>query len=234
MRQLVLPEFQDGRRLGLERQYGLPFVTLVHTERSTEALALKRVIDIVGATAALAALSPVLLFVAVSILATMGRPILFSQDRVGYHGRRFRMHKFRSMVNGAEQARDALSTQNEMDGPVFKISADPRITPFGRFIRKYSLDELPQLFNVLNGSMSLVGPRPLPVKEQQQISGPMRRRLSMKPGITGLWQVSGRSNLSFEEWMRLDLEYIDNFSLRLDLELLLRTVPVVLVGRGAV
>lgn len=233
MRQLVLPEFHDGRRLGLERQYGLPFVTLVHTERSTEALAVKRAIDIVGATAALAALSPVLLFVAVSILATMGRPILFSQDRIGYHGRRFRMHKFRSMVNGAEQARDALSTQNEMDGPVFKISADPRITPFGRFIRKYSLDELPQLFNVLNGSMSLVGPRPLPVKEQQQISGPMRRRLSMKPGITGLWQVSGRSNLSFEEWMKLDLEYLDNWSNVEDFRLLMLTLPAVLAGRGA-
>jgi lipopolysaccharide/colanic/teichoic acid biosynthesis glycosyltransferase len=163
----------------------------------------------------------------------MGRPILFSQDRIGYHGRRFRMHKFRSMVKGAEQARDALSTQNEMDGPVFKISADPRITPFGRFIRKYSLDELPQLFNVVSGSMSLVGPRPLPVKEQQQISGPMRRRLSMKPGITGLWQVSGRSNLSFEEWMKMDLEYLDNWSNVEDIRLLVLTLPAVLAGRGA-
>ncbi len=234
MHQIVLPEFHDGRRLGLERQYGLPFVTLVRTERSTEALAIKRGIDLLGSSAALLAFAPVMLVIALLILVTMGRPVLFSQDRIGYHGRRFRMHKFRSMVNGAEVQRDALAGQNEMGGPVFKITTDPRITPLGRFIRKYSLDELPQLFNVFSGSMSLVGPRPLPVKEQQQISGPMRRRLSMKPGITGLWQVSGRSNLSFEEWMRMDLEYIDNFSLRLDLELLIKTIPAVLVGRGAV
>jgi lipopolysaccharide/colanic/teichoic acid biosynthesis glycosyltransferase len=143
------------------------------------------------------------------------------------------MHKFRSMVNGAELQREALAAQNEMRGPVFKISTDPRITPFGRFIRKYSLDETPQLLNVLGGSMSLVGPRPLPVKEQQQVSGPMRRRLSMKPGITGLWQVSGRNNLSFEEWMKLDLEYLDNWSNLEDIRLLLATLPAVAAGRGA-
>jgi exopolysaccharide biosynthesis polyprenyl glycosylphosphotransferase len=233
MRQIVLPEFHDGRRLGLERQYGLPFVTLARTERSTEALAIKRAIDLLGASTALLLLSPVMLFVAVTILVTMGRPILFSQDRIGYRGRRFRMHKFRSMVNGAEQQREALAARNEMGGPVFKIAADPRITPFGRFIRAYSLDELPQLFNVFSGSMSLVGPRPLPVDEQQQISGPMRRRLSMKPGITGLWQVSGRSNLSFEEWMKMDLEYLDNWSNLQDMRLLILTVPAVLAGRGA-
>jgi exopolysaccharide biosynthesis polyprenyl glycosylphosphotransferase len=234
MRQLVLPEFHDGRKLGLERQYGLPFVTLVLTERSTEAVVIKRAVDLVGSSCALLLLSPVILTVALLILLTMGRPILFSQDRIGYHGRRFRMHKFRSMVNDAEKQRAALSAQNEMSGPVFKIAADPRITPLGSFIRRYSLDELPQLFNVFSGSMSLVGPRPLPVAEQRQISGPMRRRLSMKPGITGLWQVSGRSNLSFDEWMKLDLEYVDNSSLRLDLELLLKTIPAVILGRGAV
>jgi exopolysaccharide biosynthesis polyprenyl glycosylphosphotransferase len=233
MRQLVLPEFHDGRRLGLERQYGLPFVTLARTERSTEALAIKRAIDLLGATTALLLLSPVMLFVAATIFVTMGRPIFFSQDRTGYRGRRFRMHKFRSMVNDAEQQREVLATRNEMDGPVFKIAADPRTTPFGRFIRAYSLDELPQLFNVFGGSMSLVGPRPLPVKEQQQISGPMRRRLSMKPGITGLWQVSGRSNLSFEEWMKMDLEYLDDWSNLEDIRLLVMTLPAVLAGRGA-
>ena len=233
MRQIVLPEFHDGRRLGLERQYGLPFVTLARTERSTEALAIKRAIDLLGASTALLLLSPVMLFVAVIIFVTMGRPILFSQDRIGYCGRRFRMHKFRSMVNDAEQQREVLAARNEMGGPVFKIAADPRITPFGRFIRKYSLDELPQLFNVFSGSMSLVGPRPLPVKEQQQISGPMRRRLSMKPGITGLWQVSGRSNLSFEEWMKMDLEYLDDWSNLEDIRLLVMTLPAVLAGRGA-
>jgi exopolysaccharide biosynthesis polyprenyl glycosylphosphotransferase len=233
MRQIVLPEFHDGRRLGLERQYGLPFVTLARTERSTEALAIKRAIDLLGASTALLLLSPVMLFVAGTILVTMGRPILFSQDRIGYRGRRIRMHKFRSMVNGAEEQRETLAARNEMSGPVFKITGDPRITPFGRFIRAYSLDELPQLFNVFGGSMSLVGPRPLPVQEQQQISGPMRRRLSMKPGITGLWQVSGRSNLSFEEWMKMDLEYLDNWSNLQDMRLLILTVPAVLAGRGA-
>lgn len=233
MRQLVLPEFHDGRRLGLERQYGLPFITLARTERSTEALALKRTIDLIGSSLALLLLSPVMLLITVLILVTMGRPILYSQERIGYHGRRFRMHKFRSMVADAERRRGELDHRNEMEGPVFKVTGDPRITPLGRIIRKLSLDELPQLFDVLAGSMSLVGPRPLPVAEQQQITGHLRRRLSMKPGITGLWQVSGRSNLSFDEWMALDLEYVDNSSLRLDLELLLRTVPAVLSGRGA-
>jgi exopolysaccharide biosynthesis polyprenyl glycosylphosphotransferase len=233
MRQLVLPEFHDGRRLGLDRQYGLPFITLARSERSTEEMALKRAVDLLGSTVALLLLSPLLLLIALLILVTMGRPVLHSQERIGYHGRRFRMHKFRSMVRDAECQRDALNHRNEMSGPVFKIAADPRITPLGRVLRKFSLDELPQLFDVLGGSMSLVGPRPLPVAEQQQITGPMRRRLSMKPGITGLWQVSGRSNLSFDEWMTLDLEYVDNSSLRRDVELLLKTVPAVLSGRGA-
>ena len=131
MRQLVLPDFHDGRRLGLERQYGLPFVTLVRTEHSTEALAVKRGLDVLGSAAALTLLAPAMLLITLTILVTMGRPVLFSQDRIGYHGRRFRMHKFRSMVNGAERQRDALADQNEMGGPVFKISADPRITPSG-------------------------------------------------------------------------------------------------------
>jgi exopolysaccharide biosynthesis polyprenyl glycosylphosphotransferase len=233
IRQLVLPEFHDGRRLRLERSYGLPFVTLQKTERSTEALAIKRVIDLIGSATALMLLSPLMLAIAVAIAATMGRPVLFSQDRIGYRGRRFRMHKFRSMVADAESQKRGLQAQNEMDGPVFKVTDDPRITPFGRLLRKYSLDELPQLFNVVEGTMSLVGPRPLPVAEQQQISGPMRRRLSMKPGITGLWQVSGRSNLSFEQWMEMDLQYLDNWSNVEDLRLLALTFPAVVAGRGA-
>lgn len=233
VRQLMLPEFHDGRRLGIARQYGLPFVTLALSERTTEEMALKRGIDLLGSALLLLILSPIMLVTTLLILATMGRPLIFSQERIGYHGRRFRMHKFRSMERDAESRRSALSQQNEMSGPVFKIQADPRITPLGRVLRKYSLDELPQLFNVLGGSMSLVGPRPLPVAEQQQIAGPLRRRLSMKPGITGLWQVSGRSDLSFDEWMALDLEYVDNSSLRRDMELLIRTIPAVLFGRGA-
>jgi lipopolysaccharide/colanic/teichoic acid biosynthesis glycosyltransferase len=143
------------------------------------------------------------------------------------------MLKFRSMVQDAERQREALSERNEVSGPAFKIERDPRVTPLGRVLRKFSLDELPQLVNVIAGSMSLVGPRPLPVAEQQQISGPMRRRLSMKPGITGLWQVSGRSDVPFDQWMKRDLEYLDNWSNLLDLKLLLLTIPAVITGRGA-
>jgi lipopolysaccharide/colanic/teichoic acid biosynthesis glycosyltransferase len=143
------------------------------------------------------------------------------------------MHKFRSMIVDAEARKQQLQAINEMGGPVFKVTADPRVTPLGQLLRKYSLDELPQFFNVLGGTMSLVGPRPLPVAEQQQISGPMRRRLSMKPGITGLWQVSGRNDLSFEEWMKMDLQYLDNWSNVEDLRLLVLTLPAVVAGRGA-
>jgi exopolysaccharide biosynthesis polyprenyl glycosylphosphotransferase len=233
MRQLVLAEFHEGRQLRLERAYGLPFVTLQKHERSTEALAVKRCIDLAGSALALALFAPLMLAIAAAIAITMGRPVLFSQDRIGYHGRRFRMHKFRSMVTDAESRKHEVQSRNEMGGPVFKVTGDPRITPLGHMLRKYSLDELPQLFNVLGGTMSLVGPRPLPVAEQQQISGPMRRRLSMKPGITGLWQVSGRSNLTFEEWMEMDLQYLDNWSNLEDLRLLALTLPAVVAGRGA-
>lgn len=233
IRQLILPEHLDGRGFGLERQYGLPFLTFSTSERSTEALAIKRTIDVLGSAAALLVLAPLLLAIAGLILLAMGRPILFRQERIGYRGRRFRMLKFRSMVRDAERQRDALAGLNEVDGPAFKITADPRVTPLGRFLRKYSLDELPQLFNVIGGSMSLVGPRPLPVPEQQLISGPMRRRLSMKPGITGLWQISGRSDVSFEQWMQWDLEYLDRWSNLLDLKILLLTIPAVIAGKGA-
>lgn len=143
------------------------------------------------------------------------------------------MIKFRTMVVDAEKKRDDLLAQNEMSGPVFKVTNDPRITRLGHFLRRTSLDELPQLFNVLLGEMSLVGPRPLPTKEQQGISGWQRRRLSMRPGITGLWQVSGRSNIDFEQWMKLDLRYIDGWSLVMDLKILLKTLPAVLFAKGA-
>jgi exopolysaccharide biosynthesis polyprenyl glycosylphosphotransferase len=233
VRLLVLPEVHAGRRVGLEWQYGLPFVSLARTERSTEALAVKRLMDLLGAAVLVLILGPVMLLVAALILVTMGRPVLFGQERIGHHGRRFRMLKFRSMIPDAERRRDELASMNEADGPVFKIARDPRITPLGRLLRKYSLDELPQLFNVLAGSMSLVGPRPLPVVEQQQITGASRRRLAMRPGITGPWQVSGRSDLCFSDWMQRDLDYVDNWSILQDLKLLLRTIPAVIVGRGA-
>ena len=196
-------------------------------------LAVKHALDVLGAGLIIALALPVMALCAVAILLTMGLPVLFSQERMGLHGRRFRMLKFRTMVKDAESQRAALADRNEVTGPVFKIASDPRVTPLGGFLRRWSLDELPQLFNVLAGSMSLVGPRPLPVAEQQEIAGWYRRRLSMKPGITGLWQVSGRSGVDFDEWMRMDLRYVEQWSLRLDLLLLLQTVRAVLTRRGA-
>lgn len=210
-----------------------PFISFELAPKSPEALALKTLFDVTVAAALIVLAAPVLILAALLVLITMGRPVFFVQERAGLFGRRFFMYKFRTMQAGAEAARDALSAQNEMTGPVFKMTADPRVTPLGRLLRKASIDELPQLFHVLAGTMSLVGPRPLPVKEQRQIQGWHRRRLSMKPGITGLWQVSGRSDVDFEEWMRLDLKYVDDWSLSLDFKILLRTIPAVLTGRGA-
>jgi lipopolysaccharide/colanic/teichoic acid biosynthesis glycosyltransferase len=143
------------------------------------------------------------------------------------------MYKFRTMVRDAEAQKAQLASLNEMTGPVFKIAGDPRVTPLGRLLRRTSVDELPQLWNILTGSMSVVGPRPLPVEEQQAMRGWHRRRLTMKPGLTCLWQISGRNQIGFEEWMRLDLKYIDEWSPALDLAIILRTVPAVLFGRGA-
>ena len=169
------------------------------------------------------------------IRMTSRGPIFFRQQRAGLNGHPFTMLKFRSMVTDAEQHKHELEMLNEMTGPVFKVTHDPRITPIGRFLRKFSLDEFPQLLNVLRGEMSLVGPRPLPVDEVKRFDDlAHRRRLSVKPGITCLWQVSGRNNVTdFKDWVRLDLEYIDNWSLWLDLKILLRTIPVVFLGTGA-
>ncbi len=213
--------------------YGTPVVAYVSSPKEPATLALKQAFDVVAAALILVALSPLLLCAALGIALTMGSPVLFTQERVGLHGRRFRMYKFRSMVERAEAMKPEVMHLNETAGPTFKATRDPRVTRLGRLLRRFSVDELPQLFNVLEGSMSLVGPRPLPVDEQQRIHGAQRRRLSMKPGITGLWQVSGRSDVRFEDWMRLDLEYVDEWSLGLDVALLLRTIPVVLFGKGA-
>jgi len=198
-----------------------------------EALALKNGVDPLVALVGIVIAAPVMLAAAVAIACTMGFPITFTQQRAGRYGRPFRMFKFRTMVPDAELQRDALAGLNEVAGPAFKARSDPRITPLGRLLRRTSIDELPQLFNVLTGSMSLVGPRPLPVREHEQIHGWQRRRLSMKPGITGLWQISGRSNIDFDQWMLLDLKYIDDWSLWLDLQILLKTIPAVLFARGA-
>ena len=195
----------------------------------------KQVLDVVGAINALIVIAPVLLLVALLIKLTSPGPILFRQRRSGLNGKPFTMLKFRTMVTDAEQQKAELDAFNEMDGPVFKVSADPRITSLGRWLRKFSIDELPQLWNVIRGEMSLVGPRPLPVDEIKRINDRAhRRRLSVKPGLTCLWQISGRNQIStFKEWVRLDLEYIDNWSLWLDLKILLKTIPVVIFGTGA-
>ncbi len=221
------------REVRIVDEIGLPALKFDKRRRSADALIAKRLLDIAAASAGLIMLSPLLLLVTLGVWTTMGRPILFCQLRTGYNGRAFTMYKFRTMVRDAEERKAGLAAMNEVDGPAFKIQSDPRVTPFGKLLRRTSIDELPQLFNVLIGRMSLVGPRPLPIEEQQRIVGPQRRRLSMKPGITGLWQVSGRSDLSFEEWMQLDLAYVDDWSLLLDLQLLLRTIPAVMLGRGA-
>jgi len=211
-----------------------PVVLFDVAPKQADALAVKHAIDVVAAAAGLLLIAPLLLLVALAILVTMGRPVLFIQQRAGLYGRPFPLMKFRTMVPGAERARDDLAAEhNEAGGPVFKMTADPRITPLGHLLRRTSIDELPQLVNVLLGQMSLVGPRPLPLTEQQEIRGWHRRRLSMKPGITGLWQVSGRSDIPFEQWMALDVRYIDEWSLWLDVELLVRTVPAVLGSKGA-
>ncbi len=209
------------------------FVTYDVAPKDPAALALKHTFDVIAAGLGLLVLTPLLVVTALAILITMGRPIFYSQERAGLRGRPFRFLKFRSMVADAETRKAALRAANETGGPTFKMTDDPRITRLGRFLRRTSIDELPQLFHVLLGTMSLVGPRPLPIDEQRNIHGWHRRRLSMKPGLTCLWQVSGRSSIGFEEWMELDLRYVDEWSLWLDVVLLARTVPAVVSGRGA-
>lgn len=202
-------------------------------ERMLLHLLAKRVLDILVSLTALALLSPLMLVIALIIKATSKGPVFFKQKRVGMNQRQFYLYKFRSMVEDAEQRKRELEHLNEQDGPAFKIRNDPRVTPIGRFIRKTSIDELPQLFNVLRGEMSLVGPRPPLPEEVLRYEWLYRRRLSVKPGITCFWQVSGRNNISFQRWMEMDHEYIDKWSLWLDLKLLLLTVPAVLLSRGA-
>ena len=193
----------------------------------------KRALDVLGALSLLICSAPVLALAGLAIRLDSSGPVLFSQLRCGRDGRRFRLWKLRTMTTDAEARKRALLHLNEMDGPVFKIRRDPRVTRVGRVLRRFSLDEIPQLWNVLRGDMSLVGPRP-PLPDEVIQYGPRERlRLSVPPGLTGLWQVSGRSELRFEEWMRLDLEYVERASLALDVRILARTVPAVLRGRGA-
>lgn len=194
----------------------------------------KRAIDLVGGVMGVVVFSPVMLTIALIIKLSGQGPVIFAQQRIGFRKRSFRMFKFRTMVANAEALQAALERENEASGPVFKIRRDPRITPFGRFLRRTSLDELPQLFNVVRGEMSLVGPRPLPVRDVGHFAEPwLMRRFSVLPGLTCFWQVQGRSQLGFDDWVALDLKYIDEWSLALDIRILLKTIPAVLRGRGA-
>lgn len=197
-------------------------------------LVFKRILDFLVALGALLVLSPVMLLAALFIKITSPGPILFKQERVGQNKRKFTIYKFRSMIIDAESKMQQIEHLNEVSGPAFKIKLDPRITPVGRFLRKTSVDELPQLVNVLKGDMSLVGPRPLPVRDYEGFSEDWhRRRFSVRPGITCLWQVGGRSSVTFEKWMELDMQYIDKWSFWLDVKILAKTVPAVLKGSGA-
>ena len=199
-----------------------------------ELLAVKRMMDIVGAIIGLVATAPLMLTLAVAIKLTSRGPVFFAQDRYGCAKRLFRMYKFRTMVEDAAEVQHELESRNEASGPVFKIRDDPRITPIGRFLRRTSLDELPQLWHVLTGEMTLVGPRPMATRDVGRFDEPwLMRRFSMRPGLTCLWQISGRSNLDFDQWIALDLKYIDSWSLLLDLQILLRTVPALIRGTGA-
>jgi exopolysaccharide biosynthesis polyprenyl glycosylphosphotransferase len=193
----------------------------------------KRVIDITLGIASVVFLSPILLVCALLVKLSSPGPMIFKQRRAGLHGRPFMLYKFRTMVVGAEGMLRAVAHRSVTGGPMFKDRSDIRVTPFGRIMRRFSLDELPQLFNVIAGDMSLVGPRPLPVHEAALILGVHRRRFSMRPGITCLWQVNGRSDLEFSEWMRYDIQYVDSWSIWLDAKLLVRTIPAVMSGKGA-
>jgi exopolysaccharide biosynthesis polyprenyl glycosylphosphotransferase len=214
---------------------GRPMLVFRSTPEVSWALLVKAIIDRIGAFILLVLFTPVMLVIALVIRLTSPGPILFRQERAGRFGKPFVMLKFRSMTTDAEMHQAELESFNQMSGPVFKLEHDPRVTPFGHWLRRRSFDELPQLVNVLSGDMSLVGPRPLPIYEVERFeNSAQRRRLSVKPGLTCLWQISGRNQVrDFRDWVRLDLDYIDRWSLGLDLMILLRTIPAVITGSGA-
>ncbi|MDD3322981.1 MAG: sugar transferase [Paludibacter sp.] len=211
---------------------GYKFITYSKAPHSYFFLKIKDVFDLIFSIIILISLTPFLLIIALLIKLEDNGPVLYKQERIGLNGRRFVFFKFRSMIVNAEAIQEQLMDKNEVDGPVFKIENDPRITKIGKFLRKTSLDELPQFYNVLKGDMSVVGPRPPLLREVQQYDRSQLRRLSMKPGITCIWQVAGRNTVSFEEWMRMDLVYIDNWSLWLDFKIALATVVVIFKANG--
>ena len=217
----------------VKRFGSLPALSFAPVHHAAGWLALKRAVDVLGSSVLLLLAAPLIGASALAIKLSSPGPVFFHQVRCSVNGRVFRMPKLRTMVVDAEQRQAELAAHNEMDGPVFKMRRDPRVTPVGRFLRRFSLDELPQLWSVVRGDMSLVGPRPAIPSEVAAYRTAERRRLSMRPGITCLWQVSGRNKIGFDDWVRLDLEYIDTWSLARDFLILLRTVPAVLRGDGA-
>jgi exopolysaccharide biosynthesis polyprenyl glycosylphosphotransferase len=222
-------------RASFDEIFGHPLMVFRSAPETSWQMVVKQLMDLFGALVLLLVFALPMLIIAAIIKLTSSGPVLFRQQRSGLNGSPFTIYKFRTMKTNAEQFKHELAAMNEMSGPVFKVTNDPRVTPVGKWLRKSSLDELPQLFNVLHGEMSLVGPRPLPVDEVRRFNDlAHRRRLSVKPGITCLWQISGRNKISdFKDWVRLDLQYIDNWSIWLDLNILVRTVPAVLFGTGA-
>ena len=194
---------------------------------------LKRLVDVLGAFTGLLMLSPLIVIVSLIVKFTSKGPVFFSQKRVGRNGKTFDMYKFRSMVVNAEELKEKLAAQNEMSGPMFKMKDDPRVTKVGKFIRKTSIDELPQLWNILKGDMSLVGPRPSLPKEVAQFEDWMYKRLEVKPGLTCYWQVSGRNNIDFEDWMKLDIRYVEEKNLWIDIKLIFKTVGVLFGDKNA-
>lgn len=222
----------SGSRTYVEDLSGIPILSLVEGPDREVGLAVKRLLDMAVASVGLIVSVPLMIVISAAIVLDSGRPILFRQQRVGLHGRRFGVVKFRTMVPDAEVHQAELAARNEINGHAFKITGDPRVTRVGRLLRRTSLDELPQLWNVLRGEMSFVGPRPPLPAEVRSYDMWHRRRLSMKPGITGLWQIQGRRDADFDRWVQMDLQYIDNWSLLLDTKIALKTVPAVLRGEG--
>jgi exopolysaccharide biosynthesis polyprenyl glycosylphosphotransferase len=222
-------------RTGLVEMGSLSLLTLEPVAQERWKLKVKRCMDFVGGLLLLIILSPLMLLIAAAIKLDSPGPVFFFQERIGLKKRRFQMIKFRSMVNDADRWQAQIEHLNEAEGPIFKIANDPRITQVGRFLRRTSLDEFPQIFHVLSGKMSLVGPRPMSTRDVELFDrGIQRKRFSVKPGLTCIWQISGRSSLPFSKWLELDLQYIENWSLWLDLKILLKTLPAVLKGEGAV
>jgi exopolysaccharide biosynthesis polyprenyl glycosylphosphotransferase len=230
----IIPRYFEimASNAGIVDVEGIPVVEVPAARLSRLELAIKRSFDLALTIPGLLLLSPLFLLIALAIKLDSRGPVFFRQPRTGRNGRIFRIFKFRTMVDGAEQLRGDLLAANESSGPLFKIRADPRVTRVGGWLRKLTLDELPQLLNVLKGEMSLVGPRPFPVYEDEKINGWARRRLDLTPGMTGVWQVLGRNDIPFEEMVKLDYLYANNWSLSWDVKLLLRTVPIVLTRRG--